>query len=255
MSSASIGLTCGAGLQTHCSSRSISQSILLNFFGRGCLFVLLCTLSPTMLARLSWSVYNILRSCRPLEGIQCVTCASKLSSFLSQWIACCLSCHLALDEAKLTHLFEDADLDQDKSLSLAEWERLVKHPETGPHPLCFDANSDVLQLYTSVTFPSLWAEEIVHYLSTLEIDVHDARMLFQLLDDGDGHLSVQDRAQRRITYRSLLPVAEPGRGCHRLLSPCFQVAACIQPVQLPAMRFRRSLAGVLRRHSEGSRER
>mmetsp|Transcript_13269 Transcript_13269/g.31676 ORF Transcript_13269/g.31676 Transcript_13269/m.31676 type:complete len:570 (+) Transcript_13269:55-1764(+) len=65
-------------------------------------------------------------------------------------------------QAKLHQLFDDADIDDDKSLTLAEWEKLLKHPE------------------------------IVQYLSTLEVDVHDAKMLFHLLDDGDGMLTVQE---------------------------------------------------------------
>ena len=41
-------------------------------------------------------------------------------------------------------------------------------------------------------------EEIVQYLSVLEVDVHDAKMLFHILDDGDGLLTVQDKAFCRL---------------------------------------------------------
>lgn len=34
--------------------------------------------------------------------------------------------------------------------------------------------------------------EIVHYFSILEVDVHDAEMLFHVLDDGDGVLTVKE---------------------------------------------------------------
>ncbi|CAE7383666.1 Scn10a, partial [Symbiodinium pilosum] len=64
-------------------------------------------------------------------------------------------------QAKLRMLFEDGDLDGDKALSLSEWEKLLEH------------------------------REIVQFLSVLEVDVHDAKMLFHMLDDGDGLLTVQ----------------------------------------------------------------
>ena len=107
-----------------------------------------------------------------------------------------IMCRSNLNQAKLTHLFEDADLDNDQSLSLAEWEKLLRHPDTFLHvgwqcipsvsqdPKCFlqrrrpptVCTAEVPQMYISRP------QEIVHYLSTLEVDVHDARMLFQLLD-------------------------------------------------------------------------
>ncbi|CAE7322432.1 Scn10a [Symbiodinium natans] len=65
-------------------------------------------------------------------------------------------------QEKLKMIFEDGDLDGDKALTLAEWEKLFQH------------------------------REIVQYLSVLELDVHDAKMLFHMLDDGDGLLTVQE---------------------------------------------------------------
>jgi len=66
---------------------------------------------------------------------------------------------------KLLQVFNDADADGDGYLTLKEFERMLTLPE------------------------------IKHYLSVLDMDVRDARMLFHLLDDGDdihGALSVQE---------------------------------------------------------------
>ncbi|CAE7770543.1 Scn10a, partial [Symbiodinium microadriaticum] len=66
---------------------------------------------------------------------------------------------------KLLQVFNDADADGDGYLTLKEFERMLELPE------------------------------IKHYLSVLDMDVRDARMLFHLLDDGDdihGALSVQE---------------------------------------------------------------
>ncbi|CAE7318436.1 Scn10a [Symbiodinium sp. CCMP2456] len=70
-----------------------------------------------------------------------------------------------LHRDKLLQVFNDADADGDGYLTLKEFERMLTLPE------------------------------IKHYLSVLDMDVRDARMLFHLLDDGDdihGALSVQE---------------------------------------------------------------
>lgn len=65
-------------------------------------------------------------------------------------------------ERKLVALFHEADEEGDQSLTLEELRRLLSFPE------------------------------IVHYFSVLEVDVHDAEMLFHVLDDGDGVLTVKE---------------------------------------------------------------
>lgn len=65
-------------------------------------------------------------------------------------------------ERKLVALFHEADEEGDQSLTLEELRHLLSFPE------------------------------IVHYFSILEVDVHDAEMLFHVLDDGDGVLTVKE---------------------------------------------------------------
>lgn len=64
--------------------------------------------------------------------------------------------------SKMHALFEEADIDGDQRISQGEFWKFLNSPG------------------------------VVEYLSVLDVDVHDAEHLFDVLDDGDGHISIDE---------------------------------------------------------------